>query len=121
MSEIETSEIIWRNYNKFKTGESNSQNEIKTPFDTRNRDGAENQNKWTNLKILKQKMKEPHSRTETKTSLDPRHHKNGAENWNKWNLNRLRLCYTNHYTDSQTITQPHYTQTEGSHRKKVLL
>ena len=118
MSEIETSEIIWRNYNKFKTGESNSQNEIKTSFDTRNQDGAENQNKWTNLKILKQKMKEPHSRTETKTSLDPRHHKNGAENWNKWNLNRLCLCYTNHYTDSQTITQPHYTQTEGSHRKK---
>ena len=110
-SEIETSEIIW-------TEESNSQNEIKTPFDTRNRDGAENQNKWTNLKILKQKMKEPHSWTETKTSPDPRHHKNGAENWNKWNLNRLCLCFTNHYTDSQTITWPHYTQAEGSHRTK---
>ena len=121
MSEIETSEIIWRNYNEFKTGESNYQNEIKTPFDTRNQDGVENQNKWTNLEILKQNMKEPHSQTETKTSLDPRHHENGAENWNKWNFNRLRLCYTNHYTESQIITQPHYTQTEDSHRKKVLL
>ena len=83
MSEIETSEIIWRNYNEFKTGESNYQNEIKTPFDTRNQDGAENQNKWSNLEILNQNMKEPHSQTETKTSLDPRHHENGAENWSE--------------------------------------
>ena len=81
MSEIETSEITWRNYNKFKTGESYTQKEIKTPFDTRNRDDAENRNKWTNLKILKQKMEEPHSQTGTKTSLDPRRHRNGAENW----------------------------------------
>ena len=83
MSEIETSEITWRNYNIFKTGESYCQKEIKTPFDTRNVDGAENWNKWTNLKILKQKMEKSHSQTKIKTSLDLRHHKNGAENWNK--------------------------------------
>ena len=56
MSEIETSEIIRRSYNKFKRGEYNPQNKIKTSFDIRNRDGGENQNKWTNLKILKQNM-----------------------------------------------------------------
>ena len=56
MSEIETSEIIWRSYNKFKRGDYNPQNKIKTSFDIRNRDGGENQNKWTNLKILKQNM-----------------------------------------------------------------